>query len=183
VSGYSGYSGSGVSGYSGSGVSGYSGAGTSGYSGVSGYSGKSGYSGSGVSGYSGLNSGYSGRSGYSGTSGYSGYSGKSGYSGSGVSGYSGLAYPWEGTWLSGTLYQVNDTVGYLGNGYVSIQSGVGQTPVPSGTPYWNLVSSSGYSGVAVSGLTGTKVYYVANTSGGTVTRKLTFINGILTSET
>ena len=31
-------------------------------------------------------------------------------------------------------------------------------------------------------LSGTKVYYVADTSGGAVTRKLTFINGILTAE-
>lgn len=33
------------------------------------------------------------------------------------------------------------------------------------------------------GLAGTKVYYVSDTSGGAVTRKLTFTNGILTSET
>lgn len=32
-------------------------------------------------------------------------------------------------------------------------------------------------------LAGTKVYYVADSSGGAVTRKLTFTNGILTSET
>ena len=32
-------------------------------------------------------------------------------------------------------------------------------------------------------LAGTKVYYVSDTSGGAVTRKLTFTNGILTSET
>lgn len=32
-------------------------------------------------------------------------------------------------------------------------------------------------------LAGTKVYYVADTSGGATTRKLTFVNGILTSET
>jgi len=32
-------------------------------------------------------------------------------------------------------------------------------------------------------LSGTKVYYVADSSGGAVTRKLTFINGILVSET
>jgi len=35
----------------------------------------------------------------------------------------------------------------------------------------------------VTPLSGTKVYYVSDTSGGAVTRKLTFINGILTSET
>lgn len=33
------------------------------------------------------------------------------------------------------------------------------------------------------GLEGTKIYYVSDTSGGAVTRKLTFTNGILTSET
>jgi hypothetical protein len=32
-------------------------------------------------------------------------------------------------------------------------------------------------------LSGTKVYYVSDSSGGTVNRKLTFVNGILTSET
>lgn len=33
------------------------------------------------------------------------------------------------------------------------------------------------------GLAGTKVYYVADSSGGAVTRKLTFVDGILTAET
>lgn len=32
-------------------------------------------------------------------------------------------------------------------------------------------------------LAGTKVYYVSDTSGGAVTRKLTFTNGLLTAET
>lgn len=32
-------------------------------------------------------------------------------------------------------------------------------------------------------LAGTKVYYVADSSGGAVTRKLTFVDGVLTSET
>lgn len=35
---------------------------------------------------------------------------------------------------------------------------------------------------AVTPLSGTKVYYVADTSGGAVTRKLTFSNGVLISE-
>ena len=35
----------------------------------------------------------------------------------------------------------------------------------------------------LTGLAGTKVYYVSDTSGGAVTRKLTFTNGILTKET
>ena len=37
--------------------------------------------------------------------------------------------------------------------------------------------------IALEGLAGTKVYYVSDTSGGAVTRKLTFTNGILTAET
>ena len=37
--------------------------------------------------------------------------------------------------------------------------------------------------LALLGLTGTKVYYVADSSGGAVTRKLTFTDGILTAET
>ena len=37
--------------------------------------------------------------------------------------------------------------------------------------------------VAYTGLSGTKVYYVSDSSGGTVNRKLTFTNGILTAET
>ena len=37
--------------------------------------------------------------------------------------------------------------------------------------------------LAAPGLAGTKVYYVSDTSGGAVTRKLTFIAGILTAET
>lgn len=36
---------------------------------------------------------------------------------------------------------------------------------------------------AITPLSGTKVYYVADSSGGAVTRKLTFTNGILTAET
>jgi len=37
--------------------------------------------------------------------------------------------------------------------------------------------------LALQGLSGTKTYYVADSSGGATTRKLTFTNGILTSET
>jgi len=38
-------------------------------------------------------------------------------------------------------------------------------------------------GLVNAGLAGTKVYYVADSSGGAVTRKLTFVDGILTAET
>ena len=37
--------------------------------------------------------------------------------------------------------------------------------------------------LAAPGLAGTKVYYVSDSSGGAVTRKLTFTDGILTAET
>lgn len=37
--------------------------------------------------------------------------------------------------------------------------------------------------LAAPGLSGTKEYYVSDSSGGAVTRKLTFVDGILTSET
>jgi len=40
-----------------------------------------------------------------------------------------------------------------------------------------------YKTVATLGLSGTKTYYVADSSGGAVTRKLTFTDGILTAET
>lgn len=46
---------------------------------------------------------------------------------------------------------------------------------------WTLPDASGI--IALQGLAGTKIYYVADSSGGAVTRKLTFIDGILTSET
>lgn len=60
-------------------------------------------------------------------------------------------------------------VGYGGTGATSltgILKGTGTTAVTTITP-----------------LAGTKVYYVADSSGGAVTRKLTFTDGILTSET
>lgn len=37
--------------------------------------------------------------------------------------------------------------------------------------------------LAAPGLTGTKIYYVSDSSGGAVNRKLTFVDGILTAET
>lgn len=49
--------------------------------------------------------------------------------------------------------------------------------------YWYDGTAKAWRFVPSSGLSGTKVYYVADTSGGAVTRKLTFVDGILTSET
>jgi hypothetical protein len=50
-----------------------------------------------------------------------------------------------------------------------------------GTHRWSDVQTVKINGQIP--LSGTKVYYVSDTSGGSTTRKLTFINGILTSET
>lgn len=47
-----------------------------------------------------------------------------------------------------------------------------------------ILKGNGTSAVTdISPLAGTKIYYVADTSGGAVTRKLTYLDGILTSET
>jgi hypothetical protein len=46
-----------------------------------------------------------------------------------------------------------------------------------------IMGNAGTPDVFYGGLIGTKTYYVANSSGGSPTRKLTFTNGILTSET
>jgi len=62
---------------------------------------------------------------------------------------------------------------------------IGDLAVVSGT--LRLCTTAGtpgtYKTMATTGLTGTKVYYVSDSSGGTVDRKLTFTNGILTAET
>jgi len=62
---------------------------------------------------------------------------------------------------------------------------IGDIAFVSGT--LRLCTSAGtpgtYKTVATLGLTGTKVYYAADSSGGAVTRKLTFTDGILTAET
>lgn len=62
--------------------------------------------------------------------------------------------------------------------------------VPNGGTGVNTITSGGIMVGAGAGaittitpLSGTKVYYVADTSGGAVTRKLTFTGGVLTSET
>ena len=56
-------------------------------------------------------------------------------------------------------------VSALANGQVLIYN--------STTRVWTLTT----------GLNGTKVYYVSDTSAGAVTRKITFTNGLLTAET
>ena len=46
-----------------------------------------------------------------------------------------------------------------------------------------ILTEPGAEDPSAGGLAGTKIYYVADSSGGAVTRKLTFTDGILTSET
>lgn len=68
------------------------------------------------------------------------------------------------------------------DGHVRIQNSAGAGfRAVSGTPEVN--DGFGWKTIATTGLAGTKVYYVSDTSGGATTRKLTFTNGILTSET
>ena len=68
------------------------------------------------------------------------------------------------------------------DGDVRIQNSAGAGfRAVSGTPEIN--DGFGWSTIATTGLAGTKVYYVSDSSGGAVTRKLTFTDGILTSET
>ena len=49
--------------------------------------------------------------------------------------------------------------------------------------YWYSTGDNAWHFIPASGLAGTKTYYVSDSSGGAVTRKLTFIDGILTAET
>jgi len=53
----------------------------------------------------------------------------------------------------------------------------------SAAGYPEMNDGFGWVSIAKQGLSGTKTYYVSDTSGGSVTRKLTFTDGILTSET
>ena len=46
-----------------------------------------------------------------------------------------------------------------------------------------LIQKADADNLAAPGLSGTKIYYVSDTNGGAVNRKLTFLNGILTAET
>lgn len=67
-------------------------------------------------------------------------------------------------------------------------SGLIALPVANGgtgaTTLTGILKGNGTSAItAIVPLSGAKVYYVADSSGGAVTRKLTFTNGVLTSET
>ena len=166
--GYTGYTGPNTTGYTGytgagafTGYTGYTGyTGTTGATGYTGYTGRTGYTGytgttgptgptgtTGYTGYTGISS--TGYTGYTGPNitGYTGYTGYTGTQGStGYTGYTGTSYPWKGVYSAGTAYVVNDTVQYLGSGYICIQNGTGQTPVITGTAYWSLLVEKGYTG-------------------------------------
>jgi hypothetical protein len=61
------------------------------------------------------------------------------------------------------------------------RGGIQSNNYVAGTSGWRLDADGNINGNTP--LAGTKVYYVSDTSGGAVNRKLTFKNGILISET
>jgi hypothetical protein len=87
-----------------------------------------------------------------------------------------LAYPMENpVWV--TAASNENVVLRLGD-----NSGATKVSVRS---YDNTEKLALYSNgtISLGGLAGTKIYYVSDSSGGAVTRKLTFVNGLLVSET
>lgn len=60
------------------------------------------------------------------------------------------------------------------------QGGTGVNSLTSGAV---LVGAGAGAVTTITGLSGTKIYWVSDTSGGAVNRKLTFTNGVLTAET
>ena len=141
--------------------------GTAGVNGVTGATGLTGPTGSqGTQGTAGTNAILTGATGPTGPTGLTGLTGVTGPTGSnailtgatgptGPTGTTGTQYPWKGTYNAGTAYVVNDCIDYLGNGYVCIQAGTGQTPDPAGTAYWNLLVQRGATGTTgVTGATG-----------------------------
>ena len=60
----------------------------------------------------------------------------------------GAGFSWRGGWDSGTLYNLNDSVEYLGSSYVAIQSGTNHLP-DAGSPnaYWELYAVKGDQGI------------------------------------
>lgn len=76
----------------------------------------------------------------------------------------------------------------LDNVSVALLRKSGTITVPQGgtgvTSLSGIVKGNGTSSFsAITPLSGTKVYYVSDSSGGAVTRKLTFTDGVLTSQT
>ena len=51
----------------------------------------------------------------------------------------GSLFPWKGAYNPATNYSINDCIQYNGSGYVCIQAGVGHTPDPAGTAFWDLL--------------------------------------------
>jgi hypothetical protein len=75
-----------------------------------------------------------------------------------------------------------------GTAPIKLTAGVNLTAPEAGAVEYDgtdlhFTNGAGRNKVAMKGLAGTKIYYVSDSSGGTVNRKLTFTDGILTSET
>ena len=90
-----------------------------------------------------------------------------------VGGAPGLGY-YGPSGLLGRIY------GNSGMGMIAIVDNIELTSLSGKI---DLNAPNGISLNSIDSLAGTKTYWVSNTSGGAVTRKLTFTNGLLTSET
>jgi hypothetical protein len=87
-----------------------------------------------------------GNQGATGTAGIQGIPGVQGIQGiQGPVGPAGLV--WEGTWVSGTSYSINDSVGYNGASYYCIAPTSGTTAPSSDFTHWALLASQGAQGV------------------------------------
>jgi hypothetical protein len=69
----------------------------------------------------------------------------------GPTGGSGTQYPWQGAWVAGTVYAINDCVGDAGNGYVAIAANTAtgnNNPTTGGSAanFWNLLVQRGSQG-------------------------------------
>jgi hypothetical protein len=73
--------------------------------------------------------------------------------------------------------------GQLTTAAISGQIAVAQGGSGSGSLTGILKGNGASAFTTITQLAGTKIYYVADSSGGAVTRKLTFIDGVLTAET
>jgi len=91
------------------------------------------------------NNGPQGNQGPAGPAGVQGPTGLQGIQGiQGPVGPAGLT--WEGTWVSGTSYTVNDSVGYNGASWYCIAPTSGTTPPDLATANWALLASQGAQG-------------------------------------
>jgi parallel beta-helix repeat protein len=132
----------------------------------------------GASGATGLQGDPGGASGPQGETGATGSTGPQGETGlTGATGATGIDGASGATGLQGDPGGASGPQGETGaTGATGIDGSSGATGI-SGAP-----GATGATGPVPSGLAGTKVYYVSDTSGGSPTRQLTFTDGILTAE-